>query len=90
MLEILKKRLPEGLEILAVKERSSKYDLVFGFEGEQAKAQLQKACAPGYAEANVDFTICLVMAGIYIQRGDYKNAKLWSDRQLRAVRREVR
>lgn len=47
MLDILKERLIEGLNIKSVKETNTKYTIRFEYEGDEAKAELSKSCVPG-------------------------------------------
>ena len=49
MLDILKARLPDGLTITGVKERSSKHLVQFAYKGENLSGQgeLVKTCGPG-------------------------------------------
>lgn len=77
MLNILKERLIDGLKIVSVKEQHSKYKIEFDFEGDRAKAELPKSCAPGYHNEIVDHTIITAMSTIYMNRGDYEMARAW-------------
>ena len=47
MLNTLKARLPEGLEIKKVKEKPSKYEITFLIDGRDIKEELPKTCTPG-------------------------------------------
>lgn len=80
MLDILKDRLIDGLEIVKVKELSSKYVIMFRYEDDEQKAELPKNCAPGMHNAVADNAIITAMSGIYINRGEYKKAKEWLDK----------
>lgn len=80
MLDILKKRLPNGLEILSVKELNSKYKIVFKLENNTASAELKKTCAPNCHNKNADDTIITAMSAIYLNRGDLLKAKEWLDK----------
>lgn len=84
MLDILKSRLPEGLEIVKVKDRvnSSQIVLTFRYRGIEIGGYLQKACAPGYAEQNCDYTISSVMMALALNLGDRELADHWSERLL--------
>lgn len=79
MLEILKERLPEGLEIVKVQDRAnaSQIKLQFSYEGETTFGYLPKACAPGYAERICDQTVCSTMMGIALDRKDLEMVELW-------------
>ena len=83
MLDILKGRLPDGLEIVKVKNRSgnSQTEILFSYEGTEAKGWLPKTCTPGRAENCCDFLTYGVMAQIGLQRGDLVMAKGWLDKQ---------
>lgn len=84
MLEILKERLPEGLEIIKVQDRtsSSQIQLLFRYRDIETRGTLQKTCAPGYAEINCDYTICSVMMAIALKAGDRRMAEHWRERLL--------
>lgn len=80
MLDILKERLPKRLTIDTVKETNSKYNVEFSFEGESAKAELPKSCAPGCHNEVADYTVITAMSNIYMSRGEYAEAKEWLDK----------
>ena len=84
MLEILKSRLPEGLEIVKVQDRTgaSQLKIRFAYKGQESMGHLNKTCAPGEAERNCDFTIHTVMLGFALDRGDLAAAKYWADKQM--------
>lgn len=81
MLEILKGRLPEGLEIKKVKIRSGRAEITFLYDGTETLGWLRDTCAPGHAENICDFTIAAAMMGIALTRGDFEMAKFWRDKQ---------
>lgn len=58
MVEILKGRLPDGLEIVKVKDRSnrSQAEIVFRYQGVEVNGWLPKMCTPGYEENVCDRT----------------------------------
>lgn len=82
MFDVLKSRLPEGLEIVRMKERPGKYLVWFSREGVEAYGELVKSCAPGANESVVDAVICNAMANIAIQKNDVQTAQLWLDKLL--------
>ena len=47
MLEILKSRLPDGVTVVSVADKPSKYIVVLAYDGATARAELPKSCAPG-------------------------------------------
>lgn len=83
MLDILKERLPEGLEVIKVKHRTgaSQMEILFKYDGTEQKGWLQTTCAPGYAEKNCDFTITGVMIGIGFDRNDREMIVKWKEIQ---------
>lgn len=80
MIEILKERLLDGMEIKKVKEKPSKYEIAFLISGGEIKGELPKACAPGCQNNIVDNTIFNAMCQAEIEKGDYQAAKAWLDR----------
>lgn len=82
MIDILKERLTEGLSIKSVKETNAKYTIRFEFEGDEAKVDLPKSCAPGCHNEVADATIITAMSTIYCNRGDYVQAKQWLDKLI--------
>ncbi len=77
MLDILKERLIEGLQIRTIKENNTKYIIQFEYEGHKAKAELPKTCTPGCQNDVADNTIITAMSTIYLNRGDYAKASEW-------------
>lgn len=84
MLDILKVRLPEGLEITRTREHRSRNSIQiwFRYQGYETHGELQKTCAPGCAEQNCDFTIGNAMMSIALKMGNVHMAELWRDRLL--------
>lgn len=80
MLDILKARLVDGLEITKVKESASKYTITFTFEGCEATTDLRKSCPPGAHNTVADFVISTAMAHIYSDKGDFAKAGEWLDK----------
>lgn len=89
MLDIFKERMPQGMEIVKVKERNNYYHLLVSYQGTTAEAHLGKAVAPGYAEKNCDFTICATMAGIGFDTGNVAMAKEWLEKQSRVMTQKI-
>lgn len=87
MLEILKNRLPEGLEIVKVYNRTgrSQIKILFSYGGHEIFGYLNKTCAPGHAERDCDFSICTVMLGIALETNDLVSAKHWMEKQQKIV-----
>lgn len=80
MLDVLKERLIDGLNIISVKEYSTKYTIEFEYEGGKAKADLQKSCLPNCEKEVADKTIISAISTIYFNRGDFQKAKQWLDK----------
>ena len=83
MVDILKKRLVDGLNITSFKETNTKFTILFEYQGDKAKADLPKSCAPGCHNEVVDNTIITAMSTIYFNRGDYQSAKEWLDKLVK-------
>ena len=82
MLNTLKARLPEGLEIKKTKEKPSKYEITFLIDGKDIKGELPKTCTPGCQDRVADLTIFNVMARKAMESGDMETAKMWLDKAL--------
>lgn len=82
MLNTLKERLPEGLEIKKVKEKPSKYEITFLIDGKDIKGELPKTCTPGKQNSVADYTIINVMVMNAMKNGDMETAKMWLDKLL--------
>ena len=80
MLNTLKERLLDGMEIKKVKEKPSKYEITFLVDGKEYKSELLKTCAPGYQNRVVDTTMFSVMCAVEMGKGNIQEAKSWLDR----------
>ena len=80
MLNVLKERLLDGMEIKSVKEKRSKYEITFLISGGEIKEELLKTCTPGMQDRVVDHTMFNAMCKAEIAKGDYQAAKGWLDR----------
>lgn len=82
MLNTLRERLPDGLEIKNVKEKPSKYEITFMIDGSEIKSELPKTCMPGMQNRVADHTIINAMAMNAMKKGDMETAKMWLDKLL--------
>lgn len=84
MLDILKERLPEGLEIVKVKDRAnaSQIQVFFSYEGKESTNWIRKTCAPGWEEKLCDRTIASTMLGYALDRKNLEMADYWKDKML--------
>ena len=82
MLNVLKERLLDGMEIKKVKEWKSKYDITFLINGKEIKTELTRYCALGYEKSAVDSVMFNAMAKAAFIRGDMEEAKMWLDMDL--------
>ena len=84
MLDILKKRLPEGLEIAKVIDKANaiQIEIWFAYRGMKTNCWLSKTCAPGHATRLCDKTIATAMLGFAIQLKDFEMADYWKDKIL--------
>lgn len=87
MLEILKGRLPEGLEIVKVKNRSgrSQSEILFRYDGVEFTSYLHKTCTPGCENAVCDNVIYSVLTAVAMKQGDMEKARYWMEKQIRGV-----
>ena len=83
MLEIMKERLPEGLEIKKVQNRSNanQIKIWFTYEGLEVIGYLPTTCIPGAAEKVADFTISAAMMEAHMRKGDIEGARAWMVKQ---------
>lgn len=83
MLDILRERLPEGLEIIKVHDKSgsSQIKVDFSYNGTETVGYLYKTCAPGQAERNCDFIIYSTMISIGLKNNDLYMAQEWMKKQ---------
>ena len=77
MLNTLKERLLDGMEIKKVKEYPSKYHITFLVDGIEYKSELPKTCAPGAQNIIVDQTVFSAMTAVALKKGDMESAKMW-------------
>ena len=82
MIDVLKGRLPEGLEIKKVQNKSGsgQMKIWFSFYGVEVLSYLPKSCAPGCAERVCDETVCAVMMGVGFKRNDSDMVKHWKEK----------
>ena len=83
MFEIMKTRLPEGLEVVKVCNRtgSDQMKIRFSYGGQEIDGWLRKTCTPGFEKKNCDFTICTTMISLALERHDLPDAKRWKEKQ---------
>lgn len=83
MFEIMKSRMPKGLEVVKVWNRtgSDQMKILFSYGGQECVGWLRKTCAPGFAEKNCDYTIFTTMLSMALERHDLPDAKRWKEKQ---------
>lgn len=77
MLDILKGRLIEGVQIMKCKERASDYKIVLSKDGLNYDTTLPKSCTPGMEETLVDKTIYSALSSFALQQNDIAKTKYW-------------
>lgn len=84
MLDILKERLPEGVEVVKVKSKASasQSEVWFVYQGMEGKTWLSKTCAPGYENKICDQNIATLMLGFALQMKNLEMAEYWRDKML--------
>lgn len=82
MVEILKGRLPDGLEIVKVKDRSnrSQAEIIFRYQGVEVSSWLPKMCTPGHEERVCDLTAYNAILQVAIRNNDIKLAQEMFDK----------
>ena len=82
MLSIAKKWVPEGCELVLVKEKASQYSVKVVFNGVEGITWIPKQTAPGYATRVAKNSIASAMMSIFLQTGEIEKAKEWHDKIL--------
>lgn len=83
MLDLVKSDLPNGLEIVKVKERtgSNNMKILFCYGETQKEVDFPKTCSPGDERRVCQYMLCSTMVGIALDREDYAMAKEWNEKQ---------
>ena len=77
MLDVLKGRLPRGLEIVKAKLSGGYYKLLFRYEGAERPGDLPTTCVPGKEKRLCDVILATAMTGFFAERGDVEAAVHW-------------
>ena len=88
MLNTLKERLLDGMEIKKVKEKPSKYEITFIIGGKDITGELPKTCSPGCQNKVADQTIFNAKAKNAIILGNFEEGKMWLDKITNPSREE--
>ena len=79
MIEIFKKRLQYGMEIVKCKEMANVYKITLSYDGMTGTCELSKMCAPNAEKSLCRKSIDTAISGMYINAGNLTEAKLWLD-----------
>ena len=84
MIDILKERLPDGLEIINVKGKTnaSQSEIWFSYQGMVDKNWISKTCAPGWENKLCDRTIATSMLGFALKLKNIDMIDYWHDKML--------
>lgn len=84
MLDILKERLPDGMEISKVKDTASscQLEIWFSYQGMEDKNWLTKVCAPGCEHKICDQTIATSMLGFALKLKNLEMCDYWHDKMI--------
>jgi len=82
MLDIFKERMPQGMEIIKVKERNSYYKITVKYNGVEAENDLPKSSTPGCQNKVCDFNIAAIMMYIALKKDDRDMAAEWHNKGL--------
>ena len=82
MINVLMRRLPEGLKVVKTNSRAyAKEEKVwFEYNGQQIIGYLPKTCAPGMENKVADRTIFNAMIEMALSREDLDDARFWLDK----------
>lgn len=82
MLSIAKKWVPEGCELVLVKEKPSQYHVKVVLDGVEGVTWIPKQTAPGYSTRVAKSSIASAMMSIFLQTGEIEKAKEWHSKLL--------
>ena len=79
MIDIFKKELQDGMEIVKCKEMANVYKITLSYNGMTGTCELSKMCAPNAEKSLCRKSIDTAISGMYINAGNLTDAKLWLD-----------
>ena len=79
MIDIFKKELQDGMEIVKCKEMANVYKITLSYDGMTGTCELSKMCAPNAEKSLCRKSIDTAISGMYINAGNLTEAKLWLD-----------
>lgn len=79
MVDIFKKELQDGMEIVKCKEMANVYKITLSYDGMTGTCELSKMCAPNAEKSLCRKSIDTAISGMYINAGNLTEAKLWLD-----------
>ena len=77
MIDIFKKELQDGMEIVKCKEMANVYKITLSYDGMTGTCELSKMCAPNAEKTLCRKSIDTAISGMYINAGNLTEAKLW-------------
>lgn len=79
MIDIFKKELQDGMEIVKCKEMANVYKITLSYDGMTGTCELSKMCAPNAEKSLCRKSIDTAISGMYINAVNLTEAKLWLD-----------
>ena len=79
MIDIFKKELQDGMEIVKCKEMANVYKITLSYNGMTGTCELSKMCAPNAEKSLCRKSIDTAISSMYINAGNLTEAKLWLD-----------
>ena len=79
MIDIFKKELQDGMEIVKCKEMANVYKITLSYNGMTGTCELSKMCAPNAEKSLCRKSIDTAISSMYINAGNFTEAKLWLD-----------
>ena len=77
MIDIFKKELQDGMEIVKCKEMANVYKITLSYDGMTGTCELSKMCAPNSEKSLCRKSIDTAISGMYINAGNIIEAKSW-------------
>ena len=79
MIDVFKKELQDGMEIVKCKEMANVYKITLSYNGMTGTCELNKMCAPNTEKSLCRKSIDTAVSGMYINAGNLIEAKSWLD-----------
>lgn len=82
MLDIFKSKIPDGMELVKIKELSNRHKFDVEYLSTVSHTELFKSCTPGYENSYCERTLNSVLADIYFKLGYIEKAKEYLNKAM--------